>query len=68
MTMTKTLMGFAVAATLLVGFEPAVMAAPVAATQISAEASVSGSPIAKTTVASRTATRRARHRPAHVGR
>ena len=63
MTITRTLMGFAVGASLLVGFAPAVMAAPVAATQISAEASVSGNHVMKTVVATRRAVHTTVRRP-----
>jgi hypothetical protein len=63
MTMTKTLMGIAVGASLLVGSAPAVMAAPVAATQISTEASVSGAPVIKTVVVTRRAVHTTVRRP-----
>jgi uncharacterized membrane protein (DUF485 family) len=64
MTMTKTLMGFAVGASLLIGFAPAVVAAPVAAASIS-EASVSGDHFVKTTVKRKVERKAVRHSVKH---
>jgi hypothetical protein len=57
MTFNRKLLGLALGASLLIGFEPAI-AAPVAATQIGAQAAVSGDHVVKTTVAGRRTVRR----------
>lgn len=68
MTINRKLLGFAVGASLIIGFEPAAMALPVAASAIGAEAAVAGDHVEKTVTRAGAAHRSTRRTARRVNR